>query len=309
MNPEEHIANIGKAVRSEKSAFHMEPQDKAALRGALESHMAANPLPVRNHTAHTSPMVEPISRARLTNKRNNPIMIIGTIIALLLSGSVSLAAETALPGDLLYPVKIHVNEEVRAAVSVSAEAEAAWEARRAERRLEEAERLQARARLDAEAKAQIATQFEEHSKSFAEKDATVTAEGKTEVSAELKTDFETKLRSHESALIQIIGDAKVEEHMDAGADVKGEVNAIIDATIKGTVDANVGATLPINIKVDAEGKPEAKTETQTNVKVETKTDTGIKVVEIDPVLPPIKVVPPVEVKANTTGSGAIKIGL
>ena len=70
-------------------------------------------------------------------------------------GGVSLAAEGALPGDLLYPVKVGVNEEVRAAVSFSAEAKTEWDARRLERRLEEAEKLAHKKEFNAEARARV----------------------------------------------------------------------------------------------------------------------------------------------------------
>ena len=40
-------------------------------------------------------------------------MYIALIIALLLSGGASLAVENSSPGDALYPVKTHLNEEVK----------------------------------------------------------------------------------------------------------------------------------------------------------------------------------------------------
>ena len=45
-------------------------------------------------------------------------------------GGVSLAAEGSLPGDVLYPVKVSVNEEVRSALTFSLESKTAWEAKR-----------------------------------------------------------------------------------------------------------------------------------------------------------------------------------
>ncbi|MEK9148155.1 MAG: hypothetical protein AAB650_01845, partial [Patescibacteria group bacterium] len=54
------------------------------------------------------------------------LMPIGLIVALFIatSGGISLAAEGALPGDLLYPIKVSVNEEVRAVLAVSLESQA-----------------------------------------------------------------------------------------------------------------------------------------------------------------------------------------
>ncbi|MBX4191879.1 hypothetical protein KW798_00085 [Candidatus Parcubacteria bacterium] len=46
-----------------------------------------------------------------------PFIAIFAAIVIGLGGSVSLAAERSQPGDTLYPVKTHVNDEVRAMVT------------------------------------------------------------------------------------------------------------------------------------------------------------------------------------------------
>ena len=81
-----------------------------------------------------------IQRPNIINFLQFKFMPIFLIVTLLVSagGGVSIAAEGALPGDGLYPVKISINEKVVAAFSVSVDAAANWEARLAERRLEEA---------------------------------------------------------------------------------------------------------------------------------------------------------------------------
>ena len=72
-------------------------------------------------------------------KRTMPIIL---ILALMFGGGgVSYAAEGAVPGDVLYPIKVSVNEEARDLVTFSPEAKADWESRLVERRLEEAEKL------------------------------------------------------------------------------------------------------------------------------------------------------------------------
>lgn len=58
-----------------------------------------------------------------------------------MGGSVSFAAESTVPGDALFTVKVYVNENVRGAVAVTSKAKAEWEVRLVERRLEEVEKL------------------------------------------------------------------------------------------------------------------------------------------------------------------------
>lgn len=91
-------------------------------------------------------------------------MIATILILLALGGGVSAIAETSLPGDVLYPIKVNVNEEVRAGLAFSNEADARFDIRRAERRLEEAHKLALKGEFNAEAKSKIEASFNSHIK-------------------------------------------------------------------------------------------------------------------------------------------------
>jgi hypothetical protein len=66
------------------------------------------------------------------------------LVLVVLTGSgASFAAEGALPGTLLYPVKVHVNEQVMAVFADEPEERASFEAERAGRRLNEYARMTA----------------------------------------------------------------------------------------------------------------------------------------------------------------------
>lgn len=62
-------------------------------------------------------------------------------IILVAVGGISASAEQALPGDWLYPVKLHMNERLLAALQFGSEAEASFDTKLITRRLEEAEAL------------------------------------------------------------------------------------------------------------------------------------------------------------------------
>ncbi|TSC79536.1 MAG: hypothetical protein G01um101425_467 [Candidatus Peregrinibacteria bacterium Gr01-1014_25] len=69
------------------------------------------------------------------------------VILLMTTGvTVSFAAESALPGDVLYPVKIYVNESVQSLRQSTPTAKAAWAVERVERRLREAVALRVQRR-------------------------------------------------------------------------------------------------------------------------------------------------------------------
>ena len=181
-------------------------------------------------------------------------MTIVLIIALVLGGCTSFAAEGALPGDVLYPVKVSVNEEVRSFVAFSDEAQAQWDARRAERRLEEAEKLVAEGRLNAETCAQIESRFESHAEAFQERAEKVEAKQDTKGSFEMNSNFEASLSAHEQILAQIVAEK---------ASVRGEVGSLLlevrtrlNATAKARSNAEAKVSAEVNgeFKTAAEGK-------------------------------------------------------
>lgn len=69
----------------------------------------------------------------------------------------SFAAERAVPGDALYAFKVGVNESVRGALSIGAEADARWEIEKIERRAAERIELQARAQTTVKTETEIET--------------------------------------------------------------------------------------------------------------------------------------------------------
>ena len=128
----------------------MTPAEKAAMRATI----FGAPAPVAVSTA--SPYfffdVQFMSRA-----------VAGVLVFVLVGGSgVAYAAESSLPGDTLYAVKIHVNERVEIALASTPEQKLAVETTIAERRVAEAQTLAAAGRLDAAISAEIEKNFDEH---------------------------------------------------------------------------------------------------------------------------------------------------
>ncbi len=87
-------------------------------------------------------------------------MTIALIMVLLFGASTAAAAENALPGDALYLVKLHVNEQIRDLVTVSSESEADWAAEKTGRRLIEAEKLAESGRLTPVTQGELASRIE-----------------------------------------------------------------------------------------------------------------------------------------------------
>lgn len=83
-------------------------------------------------------------------------MPIAILLAVFLSAGTSFAAQSALPGDILYPVKTEVNENIRSAFTFGADAQATFEADLLEERLAEAKELQTEGKLSGEVAARVA---------------------------------------------------------------------------------------------------------------------------------------------------------
>lgn len=87
---------------------------------------------------------------------------IAVLIIILGGAGTAYGAEISLPGDLLYSVKIYVNEEVREKLTFSEEGKAKWEIKRMERRLEEVEKLIEKQKFNEEIREKIESNFARH---------------------------------------------------------------------------------------------------------------------------------------------------
>jgi predicted ribosome quality control (RQC) complex YloA/Tae2 family protein len=83
-----------------------------------------------------------------------------------MTGSLTVASETSLPGDVLYPVKISITEPARDLIKVDQIDKIEWQAQKATRRLEEANILSEQAKLDEEKIVEIENLFEKHTQDF-----------------------------------------------------------------------------------------------------------------------------------------------
>lgn len=180
-------------------------------------------------------------------------MTIAIIIALLLGGETSFAAEGALPGDVLYPIKIHVNENVQELVAVSDEAEAKVQAKFATRRLEEAEKLAVSGRLNAKTSADLRALFQDHSEKSKKHQTKVKERNNANEAANVSSDIEVSLGMH-TKLIQNIEDNKPEmkEFLDGILDDVGRrVKEAGDDRLN--IETKVFADMGSDTKASAEG--------------------------------------------------------
>jgi len=184
------------------------------------------------------------------------------VIMLIAGGGTSYAAEGAVPGDFLYPVKIEVNENIKSVLAISNEAEARLQVQLAEERLVEAETLAERGKLTAEASADISSRLKVHTNEAGKRSATAEADGDYESSATVRASLEGGFRVHAN----VLEDLNKRVSGNNGAELITDVRTYADATAKAqthataTIEASVGMQKAVEATINRADKFIAKAE-------------------------------------------------
>jgi len=174
------------------------------------------------------------------------IIAIVLLVAVASGGSVSLAAENAFPGDLLYPVKVEFNENVRAALAFSQEAKAEWKVEQVQRRLQEADKLAVKGSLDGEIAGKLETKFEQHVERAWSIASKLQVKGKTEAAAEIHSNLEAALEAHKKILLGLKNEEKDERVEQILAKVEVKTQEAKAALIQIGIDASTSAPTPVS---------------------------------------------------------------
>ncbi len=188
---DEHIKNNFKFLKSEK----LSENERIQMRNVLRSVMAENPMQesaglTRYETAlsyFNTSTLRPVSFAFVF------VMVVGI--------GTSYAAETALPGDPLYAIKVGVTEPIQGVLNVSPVAKAEWDTELLSRRLEEAATLAAKGNLNSDTRASIESQIALKANNVhTSVEQLKSSEQGTVAAASVENDLEAKLVGHERVL-------------------------------------------------------------------------------------------------------------
>lgn len=93
----------------------------------------------------------------------SPVPYVATLMLLVLAGgSLSYSAQSTLPGDTLYPIKVSINEELQGMLYAGPESKAVYEAYRATQRLREMESLVGRDSINTTTLKEVSANLEAH---------------------------------------------------------------------------------------------------------------------------------------------------
>ena len=180
------------------------------------------------------------------------------LLAVMVGGGTSYAAQGAVPGDFLYAVKTEVNEPVRSAFAVGANAEADLQANIVAERIEEAQELKADGKLKGEVAAKLAANIQKHIQKAeaANRNSTDTVRSRTNAGLTVALQRFNTLVGSDTALA--IG-------LAAGTDELSTDAALSTSLLAGEIDpqmmrANTQARVDSLLEVVAESKAEVSTE-------------------------------------------------
>lgn len=185
-------------LKTESTKLRMTPAEKAAMKASV----FGAPAPV-------SLAPQPSAYFGAFSFMHTRVLVPAFTFVLVFGGvGTAAAAQGTLPGDILYPVKISINEAVEVALATSPVARAEVSAKLAERRVEEAEALAAQGKLDAAVGEELAANFEAHVESADEHTTEVEAQDPS-AAASLRAKLDSSLLAHGEILATLtVGSGK-----------------------------------------------------------------------------------------------------
>ncbi len=134
--------------------------EKRALEARLISFMEYHPLPT---TAKTLAVRKPVAAVfHYVLIPSKYVRSFAGVCVLLIVIGIPALAERTIPGDILYPVKVQVTEEIRGSLNRGSYEKVVWETTRLERRISEARQLAEAGRLTPEVEADVLEAVKTH---------------------------------------------------------------------------------------------------------------------------------------------------
>lgn len=247
---------MGAFFQNLKRTVSLKEDEKARIRESLLKYLELNP--VRNEEGPRRRMQR--SETKITQLidlfKLKTMPIIFSILLLISLGGASIAAEDAIPGDALYPIKVNFNEKIRTALVFNSESKGEFEIEKAERRIKEAKELAIKGLLSEENVGKIAHKFGAHAEKMSQISLKLEEQGDMEAAVNLRARLETMLNAHDDVIGQIKeGSITKERATDLLQDVKNEIVKISENTeLKTKVENRIKSDITPVIKAAAEGK-------------------------------------------------------
>jgi hypothetical protein len=174
------MKRFSEQFKKQASTVKLRAAERRDLRERLVAYMEYHPLPQQSAPVVPSTIVsEPLHIISFNWWRLGQW---SGATALMLLVVIPLLAERAMPGDVLYAVKVQFNEEVRSTLSLTPAERVAWETARLNRRIAEARLLASEGRLTPAMEVQVAEAVRTHTENAEKEIATLRTTDEEEAS-------------------------------------------------------------------------------------------------------------------------------
>lgn len=190
------MKKFSEQLKKQAESVRLRGSERRELRERLISYMEYHPLPAELKNAELMPAVV---KQRVQWFKTNIVMRYASALAVLLVMTVPVIAERTVPGDVLYPIKVRFNEEVRSSLALSPYQKVEWETERLERRISEARLLADAGKLTPEVGAEVAEAVKQHSDA-AQKEIAAIRESDSEEAAIAELTFASALEVQSEVL-------------------------------------------------------------------------------------------------------------
>lgn len=240
-----------------KRTLRLSPTRKEDIRAQLSQFIDEHQLEyVRRGDSHRL-LIHKESKQLLNIKnllRPMPIIAAFTILATMLGGGVSYAAQVALPGEAFYPVKIF-GENLATDLTFSAKAKAELSAQKVGHRLEEASVLVAQGKMNATTSAILASNFEKNADEADNNIGQLKKSGDVTTAANVALNLTAFLKAHQEVIARF--EAGSSTLVATLKELKGDVNERFDEAKKLSDDLNaevVASSSEPVVKTAVEGR-------------------------------------------------------
>lgn len=216
--------NILAQLKKDLEKITMTENEKTYRRGAILAYIKE-----KEETPKEEPKSPYFPFSILTfSRRVVRVTVFALIFMLTLGTGLAQASEEALPGEILYPVKITA-EDITAFFTSSSEDKIDWEIERTNRRMEEVVKLALREKLDEHIQKELAQKIQKHTQAItAEIQKIEEADPSEALSAH--ADLATSIEAHNEVLLAIKEGIKETKELTNDDEVGKNIEKIIEVT-------------------------------------------------------------------------------
>lgn len=229
-----------------ETSVKLQVAEKRELRERLVAYMEYHPLPTEMKKAkNASSIASPVLNEAFTMVKVpfQALFKYGATVAIIVLVVIPFVAEKAVPGDVLYAIKVQFNEELRSSLTFGSFEKVEWETERLNRRIAEARLLASKGLLTQEVEVAVAAAVREHTENAKREIEVLRAEDADEAtiaSIALDTTLEvqaTAMKGESDVL------AFGEEEM-MSSQLSNLIADAIDESRDTSVEADASSTLP-----------------------------------------------------------------